>query len=200
MYKLGITGSIGSGKSSAARHLADLGAMVCDADIVARDLLDSGSDIQNAIIQRFGSDLRQPDGRLNRSLLAERAFADPAGQQFLNDLIHPAVIAATLVIMAKAEETGEALFIVDAPLLFEAGMDAYLNAVLVVTAQDSVRRERVMARSGISSADFQQRNDLQLSQSEKMAKANFIIENNTSLEELNQKVEAFFEELSLHFT
>ena len=141
------------------------------------------------LIQYFGNKILDENGKLDRQNLADVAFTDPDNQSILNKILHPRVRVETRELMNTAEQEGVQLFVVDAPLIFEAGLDKELNAVLVVTASDDLRQQRVLDRSGISAADFARRDALQLSQDEKCKRADYIIENDSSLEALVAEVD-----------
>ena len=125
-------------------------------------------------------------------LLAERAFASKDNQVFLNRLIHPEVKKATLARIEEAIERGVQLFVIDAPLLFEAGVDAITDSVLVISAENFYRQGRVEKRSQIESDDFSRRDNLQLSIEEKISRADHVIYNNGSLDELKLKVDEMY--------
>jgi len=147
--------------------------------------------------KRFGSDILDSSGKLQNHILAERAFSTIAGQQFLNDSIHPEVRKATLSKIETAKKEGYSLFVIDAPLLFEAGVDQIADSVLVVAADREHRKQRVEIRSQIQSADFARRDNLQLSIDEKLKRADHIIYNNGSLDNLFEKVDELYRELTL---
>ncbi len=197
MFKLGVTGSIGAGKSTVANHLAELGATVSNSDELAKSILFNDPEIRSALLRRFGSDIFTSSGEPNRQRIAKVAFQTRESQQFLNHLIHPKVRLATRQRLEAAQTAGCRLFVVDAPLIFEAGLDKELDAVLVVVAPKSLRKARVRSRSGISSADFQDRDALQWDQEKKSAAADFLIRNDDSLKNLVQQVDAVFNQLPI---
>lgn len=197
MYLLGVTGSIGSGKSTVSKRLAELGAMVSHSDDLARYLLENNEDILAQLSARFGSDILDEAGQLRRSVLAARAFATREHQLYLNQLIHPRVWEATQIRIESAREQGIALFVMDAPLLFEAGVEVYLDSVLVVTASLDLRKLRIFQRSQIDSEDFDRRESLQMAIEKKVELADHIIENNGTLQELEQQVDELYHRLTL---
>jgi len=148
--------------------------------------------ILQKLAHRFGADILDDTGVLQRSLLAERAFATEQDQQFLNQLIHPEVRKHTLARMHDAELQNIPMFVVDAPLLFEAGVDEICHSVLVIAADSNLRMERVLERSQISNIDFKRRDDIQLSIEEKIRRADHVIFNNGSLKDLLKQVEQFY--------
>lgn len=197
MFKLGVTGSIGAGKSTVARRFAELGAEVSNSDELAKSILFEDQGIQDELVRRFGRNILDTEGKLSRQKLARVAFQEKMGQDFLNHLLHPKVRQITRERMRSAAEAGVKLFVVDAPLIFETGLDRELDAVLVVSAPREERKQRVRQRSGISSDDFMARNSLQWTQVRKEARADYVILNNSNKEALIRQVDAVFEKLPL---
>lgn len=195
MFVLGVTGNIGSGKSTVGKRLAELGAVVSHSDDLAKEILQNDPNILKHLSIRFGSDIQDESGKLQRHVLAERAFASTEDQQYLNNLIHPEVRKVTLSRIKAAQEDKQRLFVIDAPLLFEAGVDKICNMVLVVTADLNFRKARVNQRSQISDEDFRRRDNLQLSIEEKINRADHIIHNNGSLDELIVQVDELYRQL-----
>ena len=197
MYLLGVTGSIGSGKSTVSERLAELGAMVSHSDNLARYLLENDEDILLHLTAYFGSDILDESGKLSRPMLAERAFSTKQHQLYLNQTIHPKVWEAAQKRIETAREQGFRLFVIDAPLLFEAGVDVYTDSVVVVTAPLEIRRTRIYDRSGISPDDFDRRESLQMPIEKKIQLADHVIENNGTLEELQLQVDELYHRLTL---
>ncbi|MCF7824196.1 MAG: dephospho-CoA kinase [Candidatus Marinimicrobia bacterium] len=197
MYILGVTGNIGSGKTTVSQRLAEFGAVVSHSDDLAKEILQNTPEIISQICTRFGADILDESGSVQTRLLAERAFSSPGNQKFLNGLIHPEVRKATLARIQTARESACRLFVIDAPLLFEAGVDAITDSVLVVTASHIFRQGRVEKRSQIRDNDFNRRDELQLSIEEKIARADHVITNNGSLDDLMEKVDALYRQLML---
>lgn len=197
MYILGVTGNIGSGKSTISKRLAEHGAVVSHSDDLAKEILQNDSNILKQLSHHFGTDILNESGELQTQILAERAFSSKDEQGFLNQLIHPEVKKATLARMEEARESGTQLFVIDAPLLFEAGVDAITDSVLVVSAEHIFRQGRVEKRSQITNADFSRRDHLQLSIKEKISRADHVIYNNGSLDELIVKVDELYRQLKL---
>jgi len=185
---IGLTGSIGSGKSTVARMLAELGAEVVDADELARQ---ERRELADEICRAF------PDacngGRPDDRKLAAVIFADPQARRKLEGIIHPRVRELIAGRARRARHSGPGLLVIEAPLLFETGWDPGYDGVLVVTAPDEVRYRRVKKRSGLSRAEFYRRDAAQLPQHEKARRASWVIYNGGSAAELRAKVRRWFE-------
>jgi len=197
MYILGVTGNIGSGKTTVSNRFARYGAVVSHSDDLAKAILRNTPEILEQLSRRFGQAILDEAGKLKTQLLAKRAFASEADQQFLNALIHPAVRQATLTRIESARKADCKLFVIDAPLLFEAGVDQITDSVLVVVADEDHRQDRVETRSQIKGEDFRRRDELQLSIEEKIRRADHLIYNNGSLEELFEQVDLLYYKLRL---
>ncbi|MBT3228566.1 MAG: dephospho-CoA kinase [Candidatus Marinimicrobia bacterium] len=197
MYILGVTGNIGSGKSTVSDRLAHHGAIVSHSDPLAKEILRNDPEILASLAERFGTDILNEAGELQKHILAERAFSTRDDQLFLNHLIHPEVRRITLDRIEMARSQGKSLFVVDAPLLFEAHADSITDGVLVVVADRMFREGRVERRSSISKVDFDRRDALQMPIEEKIRRADYVIDNDGTLIELLAKVDIFFKELSL---
>ncbi|MDF1522459.1 MAG: dephospho-CoA kinase [Trueperaceae bacterium] len=187
--RLGLTGAMGAGKSSVARRLASRGARVIDADALAR-----AATADPAVLERIaaevGADL-VADGRLDRAATAARVFADPAARQALEAIVHPWVRAAAAAeeAAARAEVPPPPVVVHDVPLLFENGLDAGMDATVVVTAPFDVRAARLAARSGLSDAAVRARDGAQMDPDEKARRATFVIDNGGAEEDLDAAVE-----------
>ncbi|MBC8375207.1 MAG: dephospho-CoA kinase [FCB group bacterium] len=197
MFILGVTGNIGSGKSTVSDRLAHHGAVVSHSDPLAKEILQNDPEILASLAQRFGTDILNEAGILQKHILAERAFSTRDDQLFLNHLIHPEVRRITLDRIEIARSQGKSLFVVDAPLLFEAHADSITDGVLVVVAKRMFREGRVERRSSISSVDFERRDALQMPIDEKVRRADYVIDNDGTLIELLAKVDIFYKGLKL---
>lgn len=197
MYVLGVTGNIGSGKSTVTDRLAYHGAAISHSDPLAKEILQNDPEILASLAERFGTDILDESGQLQKHILAERAFATRDDQLFLNHLIHPEVRRITLDRIEMARSLGKSLFVVDAPLLFEAHADSITDGVLVVVAERMFREGRVERRSQITKVDFERRDALQMPIEEKIRRADYVIDNDGTLDELLEKVDAFYRELKL---
>ena len=149
--RIGLTGGIGSGKSTVAQGLADCGAFIIDADAISRQLTASGGIAVAAIAERFGQRYITPDGAMNRELMRQLAFADASARQQLEAIIHPLVRSETLAQTERAIVAGSACLVFDIPLLVESGRwRQQLDRIVVVDCSKATQVDRVMARSGLS--------------------------------------------------
>ena len=152
MKIIGLTGPTGAGKSTAARWFAARGCAVIDCDALAREVVQVGSPVLDALAAAFSSAVLSPDGSLDRAALARLAFADAAATARLNSITHPAILALVRERVEQARREGRPAAVVDAPLLYESGFDAACDAVVAVLADRAVRMARIMARDGIDEA------------------------------------------------
>jgi len=191
VHVVGLTGSIGSGKSTVARLLEALGAEVVDADALARQVR---REREREICRAFPEAC--PNGRLDDRALAARVFADPEALRRLEALVHPRVreLIRERVEAARAHG-GRGLLVVEAPLLFETGWDPGYDGVLVVAAPDELRAARVRQRSGLDLEAFRRRDRAQLPQPEKIARADWVIWNDADLDTLKARVRRWYEEV-----
>ena len=178
-------------------RLAYHGAAVSHSDALAKDILNNDPEIKRQLCEHFGDDVFDKAGILQNRTLADRAFSHREGQRFLNHLIHPEVKKHTMIRVDEAREKGHTLFVVDAPLLFEAHADSLTDQVLVITAKRIFREGRVERRSQITQVDFERREALQMPIEEKIRRADYVIDNDGSLEELLEKVDSFYQGLKL---
>lgn len=195
MYVLAITGGIGAGKSTAARVFAERGAVVIDADKLAKGLLKPGSLVVGPIIEAFGAQVRSRDGGIEPAALAEAAFASPEAAAKLNAIVHPAVYAALAGALdaLAAQAKPPRVVVIDIPLLYESPrfLDLF-DAVLVISAAYDVRLERLVAR-GMDAADAERRMACQASDAERRSIADYVMENEGDEDAFRDAVEEFFE-------
>lgn len=187
MKTLGLTGPTGAGKSAVAARLASAGALIVDTDRIAREVVEKGQPCLSALVDAFGEAILHPDGTLDRAALAAVAFATPANSQRLSDITHPFIIARSLDIL-KCSSSDRA--VIDAPLLFESGMDAYCDTTVAVLAPTAVRLKRIMARDGISEENALLRMNAQPAEAFYRERAAYTIENNDDLAALDAAVAA----------
>ena len=188
MRVYGLTGNIGSGKSTVARLLRERGVPVVDADQVARDLVLPGQPALAEIASRFPG-VVAPDGRLDRKALGARVFADEAERKALNEILHPRIAAESGSRLAALAEEGRELAIYEAALIVENGLDALFDGLVVVTAPEDDQVRRVAARDGLAEAETRARIAAQLPAKEKAARGDFVIDNGSGLEALAAQVD-----------
>jgi len=194
MKHVGLTGGVASGKSAVAAKLAELGAVVIDADALARDVVAPGTPGLAAIKDAFGSEVLLPDGALDRKALGAIVFADEQQRQTLNNIVHPLVREAAGALRAKAPE--DALVVEDIPLLVESGQADRFDAVIVIQAPHDERIRRMVQDRGWSVEEAKARMAAQASDEQRAAVADFVLDNSGSLEELEAQVSVLFAQLT----
>lgn len=191
---VGLTGGIGSGKSTVARILAERGAIVVDADAIAREVVEPGRPALTRLVEAFGPEILRPDGSLDRAALAARAFAPGAEEERrrLEGITHPAIAEEFLRRIAEAPADG--IVVHDVPLLVESTRGYDYGAVIVVEAPREARLERLAAR-GVPRADAEWRMDLQATDADRRAVATWVVDNGGDLDHLREQVDAIWPEL-----
>ncbi len=194
---IGLTGNIGSGKSTVSHRLAELGAEVIDADRVARDVVAPGTAGLRKVIREFGSGVLNDKGELDRARMASIVFNDPEARRRLEAIIHPEV---NRVIGRRVSEYREGrgsapVLVVEVPLLIKSGMHGMMDEIWVVTAERDVQVKRVMARSGLSEDEVFKRLNAQMPQEVLCEYADRIIDNSGSIEKTISQVNAIWEGL-----
>lgn len=196
---IGLTGSIGAGKSVVASMLASLGATVVSADQVAREVVAPGTPALAEIVATFGPEYLQPDGTLDRRKLGALVFADLGARRKLNAITHPRILARLEQIVSsfRRQSRGQArVLVLEIPLLVEAGASGHLvDEVWVVVAPTEVRLARIMARDGLTEAEAIKRLAAHLPQEEKVRYARRVIDNGGSLADTRAQVEALWQEI-----
>lgn len=192
---IGLTGGIGTGKSTVARMFGELGAIVIDSDQIVHELQAPGTPLLAEIAEAFGPGVLRDDGSLDRAALGARVFADPEARARLNALVHPAVGRESLRRLEAARASGAALVVVDIPLLFETRLHGTASRanlgselVVVVYAPRELQIERQLARNGYDRAEAERRLDAQLPIEEKRKLADHVIDNSGSLEATRDQV------------
>jgi len=185
---VGLTGGIGSGKSTVSASLAERGAEVIDADAIVRALQEPGTPVFDAMIECFGPGIVAPDGSLDRQAVADRVFADGEALQALNAIVHPAV-GTEIARRLENASTGDGVVILDVPLLVESGRDD-LAGLIVVDLDPEVAISRLVEQRGFSEADARARIARQVSRDDRLARADFVIHNHGNRAELAEQIEA----------
>ena len=184
----GLTGNIGSGKSTVGRMLSARGIPVVDADEVAREVVEPGRPALREIALRFPGVIG-PDGSLDRKALAARVFADAAEREALNRIVHPRIAQEVAARMGALEAAGEKIAVYEAALIVENGLQRRMDGLIVVSAPEEAQIARLRLREGMSEAEARARIASQLPPAEKARHATVVIDNSGSEAELAQKVE-----------
>ncbi len=194
MLQVGLTGGIGSGKSTVSAQLAELGADIVDYDVLAREAVEPGTKALRRIADRFGGDVISADGSLDRPALGSVVFADEAARRDLEAITHPAIrdLAAARVAAASPD----AVLVHDHPLLIEMGMAQRCDVVVVVDVPEDVQVARLVADRGMSEQDARSRLAAQSNRDDRLAAADVVLDNTGTLEELRGAVDALWSELS----
>jgi dephospho-CoA kinase len=187
---VGVTGGIGSGKSAACLCFERLGRRVISADLIARELTETNEAVRRAIAREFGDAMYDSAGKLQRTALARIVFADPVKLRALNTIVHPLVFSSLGETVARLNPSAARPYVVvEAALIFESGMDNSLDATVVVNAPEEVRIARVLRRSYLSREEIGARMRSQLPADDIARRADFVIENGGTEQELNLRVE-----------
>jgi dephospho-CoA kinase len=196
MLKVGLTGGIGSGKSTASRYFESLGAFVLDADEEVKSLITSNETVQYELISEFGTDIIDGTGRVNKKKLARIAFQDEDHQQRLNSVVHPYIFNLIDKEFSRVfNDKKHGVFIVDAALIYETGFDAHLDYVIVVTAHLKNRMERALGRKALSREEILKRVGFQWPEEEKVNMADFVVHNDGTEAELQKNIESLIKKL-----
>jgi len=197
--RIGLTGSIGTGKSTAANILRGLGVPVIDADELAKRVVSPGQPALNEIRNRFGKNVINPEGTLNRESLAKVVFENPQALADLNAIVHPRVSAEASSEFTRLLESSTVGFAVyDVPLLYETGMEKQFDLVVVVHTAAALQLGRIMARATMVEAQAKARIAAQLDIDEKAKRSDWVIDNNGSREDLEAEVESFVDAIIRH--
>ena len=197
MLRIGLTGGIGSGKSTASLHFESLGAYILNADDSAKNMINSNETVQHELISEFGTDIIDGTGKIDRQKIARVAFQDEDHLLRLNSVVHPYIYDfIDREFNRVLQEGGYGLFIVDGALIFESGYDAHLDYVIVVTAQLKYRMERALSRQTLSREEILKRIEFQWPEEEKVNQADFVIHNNGTEEALKNNVESIIKKLT----
>lgn len=196
MLKVGLTGGIGSGKSSVSKLFLKWGAYIFDSDKEAKLILESNETTQNELIAEFGTDVLNAEGKIDKAKLARIAFQDEDHQLRLNTIIHPYVFSEIDTVFNKVLSSGKhEIFIVDAALIYESGADTHMDYVIVVTSHLKLRTERVMSRGDLNRDEFFKRLDLQWPDEDKIHISDFVIHNNGTKNQLETEAKMVYDRL-----
>lgn len=198
MLTIGLTGNIGSGKSSVSRYLADIGAIIIDADQVARDIVQPGAPALTEIVGCFGPGVLNEAGELNRKLLGSIVFADTEAMAKLNAITHRRIVQAITEEKHRFNSLPgfqDKLLVVDAPLLIEVGLHKGVDEIWLVQINAEKQIERLIVRDGLSKKEALERVAAQMPQAEKLKYANRVIDNNGSFEDTKNQIDSYLAEL-----
>lgn len=187
MLLIGLTGGIGSGKSTISAGFAKRGAVVVDADAIVHECQRSGTEVFNEMVDRFGPGIVAEDGELNRAAVADIAFADPAALEDLGKIVHPRVQAEIFSRVEAQRDTGNVV-ILDVPLLVESGWSD-MAGTIVVDLHHDVAVDRLVRFRGFSEEDARKRINNQISREKRLEAANFVIDNSEGVEELEAAID-----------
>ncbi|MBQ1082754.1 dephospho-CoA kinase [Nocardiopsis sp. B62] len=195
MLKVGLTGGIGSGKSAVSSALSSYGAVVVDADAIAREVVASGTPGLAEVVAEFGEGVLAPDGSLDRPALGEIVFADEARLARLNAIVHPRVAERSGELMAEAEAAGASVVVYDVPLLVENGLESLYDVVVVVDTPDELRVERVSRDRDMPPEQVRARIAAQADRPTRLAAADLVVDNSGTREDLADRVAELWGEL-----
>ncbi|KHL14579.1 dephospho-CoA kinase [Mumia flava] len=192
--RVGLTGGIGSGKSTVSALLAERGAVVIDSDLLSREVVEPGTEGLAAVVARFGDGVLDADGRLDRPALGAIVFADDAARRDLEAIVHPLVRARAAELERAAGE--DAVVVHDVPLLVETGQTDAYDVVVVVDVPTETQVERLVQQRGMAEVDARARITAQATRERRTGAADHVVDNTGSLEELTQSVDSLWETLT----
>lgn len=187
MRKVGLTGGIGSGKSTVSRLLASYGAVVVDADLIAREVVEPGTEGLRQVVEAFGEGVA-PGGVLDREALGAVVFGDEAQRKVLSGILHPLIGARSAELMAAAERSGAPVLVHDVPLLVENGLESLYDDVVVVDVPVETQVARLVADRGMTEQDARNRIAAQATREQRLAKATVVLDNSGTREQLEEQV------------
>ncbi|EAD7211421.1 dephospho-CoA kinase [Listeria monocytogenes] len=190
---IGLTGSVATGKSTVSNMIQQVGIPLVDADIAARKVVEPGTEGLKEIVAYFGEEILLADGTLNRAKLGEIIFKDKEKREKLNEITHPRVKDYMLEARERFFRAGEELVFFDIPLLFESHLESLVDQIVVVWTTPETELKRLMERNNLTKEDALRRIESQMGIDEKARKADFVIDNNESLEKTQKQVYTFIE-------
>lgn len=196
MIRVGLTGTLGAGKSTVGRLFESWGARRLDADRLARQAVEPGRPAHGRIRKAFGEEVLAPDGTLDRSALRRIVFRDPAARRRLEEIVHPEVGALRREALQRARREGVTVVVEEIPLLFEVGMEDEFDLVVVVDAPAEVRAERLREARGLTREEFEAMDAAQLPAEEKRGRADRVIHNDGSREALTRRARRVWDDLT----
>lgn len=197
-YILGLTGGIASGKSTVSALFKERGIPVVDADYGARVVVEPGKPAFDTIVETFGEEVLLEDGSLNRQVLGQMIFKDKEKREMLNQCVKGYIREWILTERERLVKEGHELIVLDIPLLLEAGYESEVDAVMVVQVNEQTQRDRLMTRNQLTEEEANERIQSQMPLEEKIAQADYVIDNNGTPKETEEQVEEWLEEMGYH--
>ena len=195
MKLIGLTGGIASGKSTAAAILRRLGAAIVNADELSREVVRPGNQAWQEIVHAFGPSVLLEDQALDRKKLRRMVFDNPGARQRLESIIHPKVRALAEKRIRELEAAGNVIIVYEVPLLFEGQLQLWLRPVILVACDAATQKQRLRERDHLSDEEAQRHVDAQMSLEEKRLLADYVVENNGTVDELEQQIKAVLEKI-----
>jgi len=193
MWVIGLTGSIGTGKSEAARHLEALGASVISADQVGHEAYTPDTEAWEQVVAAFGDDILQEDGEIDRRTLGAVVFSDPAKLEKLNQIMHPRMARMVADNIEVLRSQGVGVVVVEAALLFEAGWDSLVEEVWVTDSTEEIVIERLKLRNGLSEEEARKRISSQMDRAERLERSDFVIDNSGDMAGLESAIKELWD-------
>jgi len=197
MKVIGLTGGIGSGKSAVARLLAELGAIIIDADKIGHEALKRDTEVWHEVVAAFGQQILTPDGNINRKKLGEIVFGNPESLSTLNQIMHPRMYETIKAQLEGYRQRGVRVVVLEAPLLLEAGWTSLVDEVWVTVASEATVLRRLQERTGLSEPESLARIRSQLPVKEQVSHADIVIDTDYNLDELRVNIEKLWQELHI---
>lgn len=195
MLKIGLTGSIGTGKSTVSKLLRERGIPVIDADLLAREIVKKGQECLIDLKNVFGNQILTLDGELDRKKLGQIVFSDDSKLELLNSVTHPHIRRKMKNQMNELEIKNNKVIVLDVPLLFEAQMEDLVDLVLVIFVKEEIQVKRIMERDNCTQEEAMRIIKTQISQQDKISKSDYTIDNSGTIEELKEKLNGFLEKI-----